>query len=113
MEVAKDIIGGTSTYLITSSPLYVGGKPSDYFAKGIDYLGKESLLGCIKNLALNGVPAGQPVASFDVEPCTRCSGHEKPGECVAVVMCIVLGTIKYNKERLRVQPVSKRSVTLP
>ena len=76
VEVAKDEVGGTSTYLATVDPLYVGGMPSDYMAKGIEAVSQVSLLGCIKNLLLNGNPAGEPVSSIDVEPC---SGIKEPG----------------------------------
>ena len=36
VEVAKGEIAGDSTYLRTTSPLYVGGRPSDYTPKGIE-----------------------------------------------------------------------------
>ena len=80
MRVAKDKITGSTSYLATASPLtlYVGGRPSDYITKGIDDMSQDSLLGCIKNLALNGVHAGEPAASFDVEPCTWYSDTEEP-----------------------------------
>ena len=76
VDVAKDELGGRSKYLTTADPLYVGGLPSGYVAKGIEEVSQGSLLGCIKNVVLNGVPAGEPVSSVDVEPCT---GIKEPG----------------------------------
>ncbi|XP_072024562.1 uncharacterized protein [Amphiura filiformis] len=113
MEVGRGLLGGSSEYLRTSDPFYVGGAPRGYALKGVDEESKVSLLGCIKILALNGQILGTPDVELDVQPCNI--GCEERGMYFGAEGGYVILDQRYsvgaNKEvRLSVKPRSTSGV---